>query len=98
MKSRLINLGALLWAVNFLLISHFSKFDATAVRSLNWDIVLMLTPVGLINNFLIHPDSYLRPYYQNHVESPQGLVLIFVLIHLVLTLFLLLQFRRGRRP
>ena len=97
MKSYVFKITALIWAVNFILLSHFSKYDATNVHSLNWDIVVMLTPLGLLNNFIIHPESYLRPYYQNHASPQEPMVLAFLLVHLALTVFLLSRIRRGGR-
>lgn len=82
---------------SLLALSHLSNFDATQVKSLNWDIVVMLTPLGLINNFVLHPDSYLRPYYQVHVSAfdPVSLLLAIVVSLLAFTLLINL---RGRQP
>lgn len=55
--------AALAWAVCLFALAHFSGFYIGEVRSLNWDIVLMLTPLGLIQSFVLDLNEYLRAAY-----------------------------------
>ena len=55
--------AALLWAVCLLGLAQFSGFHIGEVRSLNWDIVLMLTPWGLIQNLALGANDYLYSAY-----------------------------------
>lgn len=50
------------------LISERSAYSITDVKSINWDIALMLSPWGFVHNFLIDPNNYLRPYYDSPAE------------------------------
>jgi hypothetical protein len=78
-------------------LSQISGFDATQVKSLNWDIVVMLTPYGLINNFWFHPDSYLRPYYQSPVSSLDPLAAVVSLISAAIALRLIFFLRDSSK-
>lgn len=60
-RTALILLAVLLSLWGLSLRSGFSIHD---VDSMNWEIALMLTPSGFINNLLLQPDHYLAPYYQ----------------------------------
>lgn len=43
--------------------AHFSGYRADQVRSINWDIVLLLSPYGLIQNWLLGANAYLHAAY-----------------------------------
>lgn len=72
-------------------LSEKSGYYITDVYSMNSDIAIMLTPVGMINNFFILNDSYLKPYYQELVQRGQIMtdVQIMILVPLCFILGLL---------
>lgn len=51
-----------------------SGFSVHDVDSMNWEIALMLSPWGYLNNFLLQTDHYLAPYYQVVSERSSLLV------------------------
>lgn len=53
-----------LWFFLLIGLSYLSGYSITqSVADVNFDIATMLAPSGLIHNFLIDPNHYLRPYY-----------------------------------
>lgn len=68
------------------LLSNISGFWVTDVRSINFDIATMLTPLGFINNLFLNKDSYLKPYYQEMVQRGDVLtdyrigLLVFIIV------------------
>jgi len=55
--------GYLLWVALVLLLAHFSGFRADAVPSVNWDVILLLTPWGLTENLILGANAYLHKVY-----------------------------------
>jgi hypothetical protein len=49
------------------MLAHFSGFRVGEVKSLNWDIVLMLTPLGLVEHWFLGLTNYL---HQAYFQSP----------------------------
>jgi hypothetical protein len=59
-----MTLSCLMLGLFMLLLSDRSGYSlGSDVESMNWDIALMLSPVGLIRAYVVQPDFYLRPYY-----------------------------------
>ncbi len=78
------------------MVSDYSVFD---VGSLNWDIALMLTPWGFIQNLWLTDGHYLATYY--HQVSERGhllsrpILLIAILIHSGLALWAIRSIRKS---
>jgi hypothetical protein len=67
-RTLILLLISILWIA---ILSDKSGFYIKDVYSMNSDIAIMLTPAGMINNFFILKDSYLKPYYQELVQRGQ---------------------------
>lgn len=84
---------AILAALNFLALSHFSNFRFDQVKSFNWDIALMLTPYGIIKNIYLENSHYLKPYYFKVMEIPETYsffpVFLFIVVQWGLSFYLL---------
>lgn len=95
---QLILLGLCFFCQLFFL-SYLSGHQITKVKSLNWDIVLMLTPWGIIKNQIL-TETYLTPYYKQaltfqNVQS--GYFYPVLILHLLVTLFFIWRLRHRLR-
>jgi len=91
---------AVLFALTML--SERSGYSIRDLKTVNWDVVLMLTPSGIVNNLLLTPEHYLRPYYSQHSErgdlfGDPAMVVLLLLVGCMAILGLL-SFRKSRKP
>jgi len=70
------------------LLSCFANYHIPDVGQINWDIVLFLTPAGIINNFLNRESTVMWSFYQD--ISPGQLNLSLKKIILMSTTYILL--------
>lgn len=70
------------------LLSCFANYHIPNVSQINWDIVLFLTPAGIINNFLNRESTVMWSFYQD--ISPGQLNLSIKKIILMSTTYILL--------
>lgn len=85
-------------ACNLIALSHLSGFRFDHVASLNWDIILMLTPLGIVHFLGVQSNHYLKPYYfePNLMESSSQLTLFLLGLQIVLSGVTLLLFLKSQ--
>jgi hypothetical protein len=94
---------AVLWGLSLIGLSCVSHYSITgSVGDVNFEIAIMLTPAGIINNFFIAEDHYLKPYYSNVAkvhhklwDDPTLLIAYSLFLGLSLLLLILLRKRRN---
>lgn len=80
------------------ILSQISGFAVGNVKSFNWDIALMLTPYGIVQNVLLN-ETYLTPYYFQTqtaapLESPE-LMISALILHVGVAAALYIHLRRA---
>ncbi|NJM10312.1 MAG: hypothetical protein HC883_05495 [Bdellovibrionaceae bacterium] len=72
MRSPSFLAGYLFWVVLVILVAHGSGYRADDIVSINWDVVFLITPFGLIDNLIFGANAYLHKVYW---YKPPGLKL-----------------------
>ena len=89
-----------LWGLSLVGLSVSSHYSVTgSVGQVNFEIATMLTPAGLVNNFFVVEDHYLKPYYftaakTHHVLWQEPAMLVSFLIFVISSVLLLAHLRR----
>lgn len=83
------------------ILSWVSSYPWPSLRESNWDIVLFLTPIGILRNHLAESASAIRSFYgdpargQGGVSAAGAWTIAIVIVFLAVNFVLMLR-RRGR--
>jgi hypothetical protein len=99
MQNLKFKLLLLLWTTALCGLAIASHFTTKHSGDVNFEIAIMLTPAGMINNFFVQSSHYLVPYYQERAAGrsslfSSGSLFIAILIVELFSFYLLFKLKK----